>query len=141
MIDLDTCPCSGKTLAKLIKPAVLMLLVEHDLHGYDIVSKLGHLALLEEHKPDSTGVYRALRAMDESGLVASSWVLSSAGPAKRCYRITDDGLACLQRWLGTLRTYHAAVGALLAMAEKAVKASAPDAVASSACCPSEANGR
>ena len=122
MLDLESCPCTGKNLGKLVKPAVLMLLAGEDLHGYEIVQRLGTLPLFGGETPDTTGVYRALRQMDEEGMVTSTWVLSEAGPAKRCYHMTEDGLACAQKWAETLKQYHAAVGALLALAEQSMDA-------------------
>jgi DNA-binding PadR family transcriptional regulator len=118
MINLDACPCSGRNLDRLVKPAALMLLTRQDLHGYELVQRLGDLPMFGGAKPDTTGVYRALRAMAGEGLVTSSWVLSDAGPAKRCYHMTEDGLACARKWVATLKQYHDAVGALLALAEE-----------------------
>ena len=128
MVDLEECPCSGK----LVKPAALTLLVREDLHGYDVVQKLAALPGFAGGPPDTTGVYRALRSMEETGLVTSTWVVSDAGPAKRCYHITEDGLACAQRWLVTLRDYHDAVGALVRVAEGTFGEALPG--AKPACC-------
>lgn len=115
MIEFDTCPCSGKTLGKLVKPAVLMLLARHDMHGYEILHELTALPLFEGMRPDNTGVYRALRSMAETGLVTSTWMFSDAGPARRVYRLNPSGRACLDRWLETLARYGKAVDQLLAL--------------------------
>lgn len=120
MIDLNACPCSGRNLDRLVKPAVLMMLAREDLHGYEIVQRLGGLDVFGGAAPDATGVYRALRSMAEDGLVTSTWVLSDAGPAKRRYHMAEDGIACARKWVFTLRQYHAAVGALLRLAEDAL---------------------
>ena len=120
MIDLDACPCSGKNLARLLRPAILTLLVGEELHGYEIVQRLTEQALVEGYTPDTAGVYRMLRSMEEMGVVESEWVLSDAGPAKRRYRITDAGLECTRRWMLTLQQYHAAVGHLLELGQKAL---------------------
>jgi len=133
MIDLDTCACSGKNLAKLVKPAALTLLLKEEMHGYDVVQKLGELPYLAGLSPDPTAVYRALRSMDDLGLVTSNWVVSDSGPAKRCYRITADGVECARRWVETLRDYHAAVGSLLAMAEETFRTAG-------CCCGGKADG-
>jgi len=115
MIDFDTCPCSGKTLGKLVKPAVLMLLARHDMHGYEVLHELTTLPLFEGMRPDNTGVYRALRSMAETGLVTSTWMFSDAGPARRVYHLTPEGSACLDRWLESLARYREAVDQLLAL--------------------------
>jgi poly-beta-hydroxybutyrate-responsive repressor len=117
MIDLDTCACSGKNLAKLVRPAVLLLLRGQDLHGYDIAQRLAGVVPSEDMNPDSTAIYRALRAMDEEGLVTSSWMVSDTGPAKRSYHITEDGEACARRWVETLREYQRAIDSLLRLAD------------------------
>lgn len=139
MIDLDECPCSGKSLAKLVKPAALTLLVKEDLHGYDVVQRLAALPGFAGGAPDTTGVYRALRNMEDTGLVTSTWVVSDAGPAKRSYHITEDGLACAQRWLATLRDYHDAVGALVRLAEETCDGACAD--VKPACCGTEKKDR
>ena len=132
MIDLNECPCSGKSLAKLVKPAALTLLVKEDLHGYDVVQRLAALPGFAGGAPDTTGVYRALRNMEDTGLVTSTWIVSDAGPAKRCYHITEDGLACARRWLRTLRDYYDAVGALVRLTEETFDDAS--ACATPACC-------
>lgn len=45
--------------------------------------------------PDPAGLYRALRDMEDDGLVTSSWELGDHGPARRMYAVTDQGLAAL----------------------------------------------
>ena len=64
--------------------------------------------------------------------MTSTWVVSDAGPAKRCYHITEDGLACARRWLVTLREYHDAVGALVRLAEETFGDACPG--SGPACC-------
>jgi len=136
MIDLDSCSCSGKNLVKLVKPAALLLLLREDLHGYDIVRRLADLSPSEDLQPDSTAVYHALRAMDEQGLVTSTWVVSDIGPAKRCYRITEDGEACARRWVETLRNYCGVLENLLCMGDEILGALAlgQEARTNAACC-------
>ena len=110
----DECPCSGATLARLIQPAIMMLLAGGALHGYRIVQRLAKTPLLGGSRPDPTGVYRMLRLMENRGLVVSSWDFSASGPAKRLYRLTPEGRRCLGRWVKTLTGYHRAIGRLLA---------------------------
>ena len=47
-------------------------------------------------------VYRALRALEDEGLVVSEWRADLPGPAKRSYTLTDDGRALLDEWLRAL---------------------------------------
>jgi DNA-binding PadR family transcriptional regulator len=57
--------------------------------------------------------------METKGLVASTWILSEAGPAKRSYQLTADGEGCLRKWISTLETYRDGITALLKAARKA----------------------
>lgn len=117
-LDLAQCPCSGGTLDKLIQPAIFVVLAEGPLHGYAIVERIGLLPHFDE-KPDASGVYRFLKAMERRGLVVASWDVSEAGPARKCYQLTGDGQRCLQQWVATLEDYRRGVDALLKAARKA----------------------
>lgn len=118
-VDLAECPCAGGTLDKLIQPAILVILKEGPLHGYRLVERLGDMPTLGGSKPDASGVYRFLKAMENKGLVVSSWDTSQNGPAKKCYQLTTSGDACLRRWIATLEEYRDGITSLLKTARKA----------------------
>ena len=118
---LGQCPCSGATLAKLIQPAIMTVLAEGHLHGYRIVERIAEMPILSGSRPDSTGVYRVLRAMENRGFVVSSWDVSATGPAKRSYRLTAAGKRCLAQWVKTLSQYRHAIDQLLVGARQALK--------------------
>lgn len=111
--ELADCPCSGRNLDKLIQPAVLLILADGALHGYRIVQRLAEMSMFQGHPPDSTGVYRFLKAMEDRGMVTSAWDLSESGPAKRLFDLTPDGARCLRRWTATIEEYYSQVGELL----------------------------
>jgi PadR family transcriptional regulator, regulatory protein PadR len=113
MVNMNQCPCSGRTLARLTQPAVMAVLAAEPLHGYVIVRRLAAMEMFRGHGPDMAGVYRLLKSMEESGYVTSAWELAARGPAKRRYQLTPDGNACLARWITTLHTYRNAVDDLL----------------------------
>lgn len=115
MKEFENCPCMGVNLDKLIQPATLTLLAAAPLHGYVIVQKLQDISILQGKKPDPSGVYRGLKAMEQRNLVTADWDLSEAGPAKRLYTITDKGVDCLQHWLLTLECYHQSLGNFLVL--------------------------
>lgn len=119
MPDLDHCPCTGATLNKFVQPALLATLAREPLYGYRIAEELGRFPIVKGEKPDTTGLYRALRSMEERGLVRSEWAHSEVGPDRRLYRLTHSGTACLEHWVGTLADYQRAIGDLLATAKKA----------------------
>ena len=111
--ELDNCPCAGVSLDRLIQPAILTILARGELHGYKIVQRI---AEIEGHKPDPTGVYRALRTMEGRDLVVSGWGPSDSGPAKKSYQITMDGMICLARWVETLEKHSRVIHRLIARA-------------------------
>ncbi len=75
-----------------LRPCLLLLLAEGTSHGYELLDQVGELGL---DRVDPGGLYRCLRAMDEDGLVRSSWEPSASGPARRTYELTDEG----REWL------------------------------------------
>jgi PadR family transcriptional regulator, regulatory protein PadR len=119
-MDLNQCACSGKSLARLVQPAVMAVLARQPSHGYAILQQLEPLAMFQGQGPDATGLYRLLKSMEEKGLVVSSWDLADSGPAKRRYELTRRGNACLQKWVGTLEQYERAVAELLDMMKTTV---------------------
>jgi PadR family transcriptional regulator, regulatory protein PadR len=104
--NLDGCPCGGATLDKLVQPAILTVLAAEPLHGYCIVERMADLRIWRGHKPDPTGVYRTLKAMQARGLVDAAWDAPQAGPAKRLFSLTSDGRRCMALWVATLDDYR-----------------------------------
>ena len=120
MTHLDECPCSGRNLDRLLAPAILLQLVEEDLHGYEIVRRLADSPFMAGRKPDSAGVYRLLRSMESRGLLTATWETGESGPAKRRYHLAGDGAECLKRWHTTLQEHAKALGELLGMMQQAL---------------------
>lgn len=114
MTKLADCPCSGATLNKLVQPALLATLARGPIYGYRIAEELARLTIVKGERPDTTGLYRTLRAMERRGLVVSKWAQSKVGPDRRLYRLTPAGTACLERWVQTLLDYHRGIADLLA---------------------------
>lgn len=108
--DKGKCSCEGYNLDKLIQPKILVLLNRYHegLHGYRIIEILNQKPLLNE-PADSTGIYRALKTMEEKKLLLSDWDTSGTGPAKKVYRITEAGRACLMNWVKTLKKYQESI--------------------------------
>lgn len=82
-----------------LRPCLLLLLAEGTSHGYELLEQVAALGL---DRVDPGGLYRCLRAMDEEGLVVSTWEPSSSGPARRRYALTDEGLEWLHLLAGSL---------------------------------------
>ncbi len=79
-----------------------MLLHCNEVHGYELLEGLRQFGF-EENPTDSSTVYRILRDLEGQGLVTSRWDTDSAGPARRLYRITEEGDRFLAWWVDDLR--------------------------------------
>ena len=93
-------------------------LAQGPLHGYKLSERIGRLPMHGGRRPDVSGVYRFLKAMQRKGLVVATWDVSGSGPAKKCYEITPAGRQCLDRWIRTLEEFRTGIGALLKVARK-----------------------
>lgn len=83
------------------EPALLLLLRERTTHGYDLLEELP--ALTGEARVDMGNLYRVLRALEEDGLVTSTWLAGEPGPAKRTYELTPEGRRLLDEWAAALQ--------------------------------------
>ncbi len=118
MRDFDRCACAGINLDKFVQPMILFFLTQEDLHGYGLIQKIMDSSMFKGEKPDPTGVYRFLKSMEDRKLVVSSWDLKESGPPKKIYRITGEGIACLEKWIETLRDYTKSIEALVKDADR-----------------------
>ena len=121
-MDFDNCACSGKTLSRFIRPALLGLLAEEPHHGYDLVRKLQRFSMFADVPPDASGIYKILKTMAAEKLVTGDWDTSESGPAKRPFKITAKGRKCLARWTATLGNYQLQISELVAVIRMASKA-------------------
>jgi len=85
---------------RFAEPALLLLVSQGPTHGYELLERLP--SLIGEERVDVGNVYRALRALEDDGLVVSEWRADLPGPAKRSYTLTDEGRALLHQWLASL---------------------------------------
>ena len=86
---------------RFVEPAVLLLLRERAMHGYELLELAPEL--LGEERVDVGNLYRALRALEEDGIVRSEWSAELPGPAKRTYELTPAGGRLLDAWAAALR--------------------------------------
>ena len=119
---LNPHPCTGATLDKLVQPAMLAILAQGPIHGYELARQVGRLPRFPDTPPDVSGIYQVLKVMESRGLVTSEWDDSQEGQTKkrRLFTITDRGRHSLENWNITLRNYHRAIGLLLKTIQKAV---------------------
>ena len=93
-----------------MRACLLLLIGEAPAHGYELLEQIGQLGL---GTVDPGGLYRALRVMEQDGIVESWWEHSVAGPARRTYRLTAEGYEWLHAWAGALRESHRFLSAYL----------------------------
>ena len=82
------------------EPALLLLLRERPAHGYELLEALPEL--VPGQRVDMGNLYRALRRLEEEGLVRSEWDADAPGPARRVYELTDAGRELLGQWVAAL---------------------------------------
>ncbi len=104
-VNYDNCPCSGKNLAKLVRPALLALLHNRSMHGYEIAMEIGRHGWFDDEIPDLSGIYRILSDCEKAGMVISHWDTPDHGGAKKIYSLTPEGEVCLKKWHDTLAKY------------------------------------
>jgi PadR family transcriptional regulator len=89
-----------------LRPCLLLLLSERPDHGYELLHRLRELHPVEG---DAGVVYRALRVLQEQGLLRSTWHTHGDGPARRTYQITSNGMAELRRHATLVNDTHNAL--------------------------------
>jgi PadR family transcriptional regulator, regulatory protein PadR len=92
----DKSKCSRRRGRRgLLEPTLLVVLATQESHGYELPSAVERLTGV---CPDGAAVYRMLRSLEDAGTVESYWVPADSGPARREYRITDQGRVALGEW-------------------------------------------
>lgn len=70
-------------------------------HGYDLVERL---RAYDTTTIDPSLIYRALRGMEEDGLITSAWdEEKTQGPPRRVYTLSDQGLQALRFYIEDLK--------------------------------------
>lgn len=93
------CP---RQIHRFLEPCLLILLHCDETHGYELLEGLKQFGF-GQNPVDSSTVYRFLRSLEEWGLVTSRWDTGGTGPARRLYRITQEGDRYLAGWVADLR--------------------------------------
>ena len=108
----DGCRCHSGRVRGFVQPQVLLLLARKPAHGYELMEAIG------QEDSDSTldpgTLYRTLRFLEEDGVVRSRWDTEGAGPARRVYELTEQGVDYLKSWAVTIQRTRARLDRLLA---------------------------
>lgn len=100
----------GRASGDMLTAQLLALLNGWSAYGYDLVQRLESSGLGDLNKGS---VYRALRQMEQMGLVYSVWDTSADGPARRMYTVTQAGIMFLKDWLAMLDAHRKGLELLL----------------------------
>lgn len=107
-----------RRVMSFIQPCLLVMLHRGTDHGYNLLNGLDEFGFNPGQK-DPSLIYRALREMEEIGLVTSEWDEdSSLGPQRRVYKISKDGEDFLGDWVDDLRRTRQEIEALLSAYEQ-----------------------
>lgn len=89
---------------------LLSLIEEEASYGYEMVSKLRDRGL---DLASEGSIYPLLSRLQKAGLIEGYLVQSPAGPARKYYRMSEDGRATLAAWREEWRQFRSAVDAVL----------------------------
>lgn len=106
------CRCQAGRMRGLVQPRLLLQLARKPAHGYELMDALDEGA--DGQAPDPGTLYRTLRALEEDGLVRSTWDTEGAGPARRVYELTEQGIEFLHAWAVSIRGTRAQLDKFLA---------------------------
>jgi poly-beta-hydroxybutyrate-responsive repressor len=100
--NTSRCSCKGGRMSRFLIPALLLLLAEKSSHGYELTERYSEFGFTEAGF-DPGAIYRTLRLLESEGFIESRWETRGAGPAKRIYSITPDGLEMLSGWASDIK--------------------------------------
>jgi PadR family transcriptional regulator PadR len=83
---------------------VLQLLQERDMYGYELVKEMAKRSDDRLQMKEGT-LYPALHKMEKQGFVEHYWSQQEKGPARKYYRITEEGKAILTERTSEWRQY------------------------------------
>ncbi len=101
----------SRRTARLMQPALLLLLHQGLSHGYALLERLDEFGL---GQVDPSAVYRVLRDMEAQGWVVSSWdEHETQGPPRRVYSLTAQGDEALALWTADLEETRTSIDRVL----------------------------
>ncbi len=124
---------AGIARGSIVEPVILAALARTGAHGYDLVRTI-EVITGGSVTVDLGGMYRALRRLEDEGAVVSTWVDAGAGPNRREYRLTAEGVALLAHWLGHLEERQRVLATIAERVRDALEALGSDERASQAVC-------
>lgn len=89
---------------RYIQAAILIVLFDRNMHGYEIAQKLHEMSLFSggaEERPGSRAskAYAHLRKMEDESLLVSQWETEGPKKPRRVYSISCQGKIRLSQWM------------------------------------------
>lgn len=95
---------------------VLQLLNERDMYGYELVKEMDQRS--EHHLQMKEGtLYPALHKLERQEYIEHYWKNQEKGPARKYYRITEQGLEILQERTSEWHRYVQVINNLIGRSE------------------------
>ncbi len=118
---MDNATHDPQLLKGVLGMLVLQVLCDEETYGYELVTRLTSRGL----SGISTGtVYPVLNRLEREGLLASRLMASTAGPARKYYCVTPQGVNALVDAIGGWEDLAAAVRSVLGSGRRPITASA-----------------
>ena len=92
-------PAHSAKQERYIQPSILLGVLQRSSYGYELIQTIQDYGFMEGPPPPGM-IYRHLRNLENDGLVCAEWETAGSGPAKRMYRITEEGTMVLELWVG-----------------------------------------
>jgi PadR family transcriptional regulator PadR len=80
-------------LKGILSIVIINLIQDKPMHGGEMYQKMKETY---QFNPPRGIIYALLRRMENDGLILSTWDIQESGPARRMYRITDEGTEYLK---------------------------------------------
>ena len=77
----------------VLETLVLAVVEDQPLHGYGIAARLEELGAGEVQ---GGTLYPVLKKLSNAGWIEADWSMGDHGPAKKIYRLTDEGVVALR---------------------------------------------
>ncbi|MFH7859483.1 MAG: PadR family transcriptional regulator [Candidatus Aenigmatarchaeota archaeon] len=100
----------GGPIKGLLHLAILSLVKDKTIYGAEIYRALKEKFKIEVPKPI---IYGLLRRMENFGFLVSKWDVEGGGPAKRMYKITEEGSGYLKESIENLKKIKNVIDNLL----------------------------
>jgi PadR family transcriptional regulator PadR len=101
----------GQRKMFFLQSCLLVLLHREPGYGYSLMDGLQEFGF-QPGQMDISIIYRALRNLEEDGLVSDTWDDNSLGPQRRVYTLTPQGEEALAEWIENLRQRRKEIEAL-----------------------------